>query len=283
MKKIIILGNGYIGNLLHSYLSVKYDVFKLSSKDVNYHSKIKLKDIISELNPHAIIGCYGFTGNPNIDQAETLKEECWNLNVTIPLSVSHVCAEEKIPYIHISSGCVYSGYEKEWNEDDKPNFGIFNESSFYSKTKHAFEVTSIHIPKTVVRIRMPFSSCDNQRNYINKILRYDNLIDAVNSRTCMDDFGLSILSIIDNGYAINLSKNQIVHAVNKNPLSTKEFIKEMSDLGIENKKWTLMPYQEMIFKSPRSNCIINTSDIVSHIFKEEVASLRETLKKMTLL
>ena len=47
---------------------------------------------------------------------------------------------------------------------------------FYSKTKHAFEVTSIHIPKTVVRIRMPFSSCDNQRNYINKILRYDNLV-----------------------------------------------------------------------------------------------------------
>ena len=43
MKKIIILGNGYIGNLLHSYLSVKYDVFKLSSKDINYHSKIKLK------------------------------------------------------------------------------------------------------------------------------------------------------------------------------------------------------------------------------------------------
>lgn len=133
MKKIIILGNGYVGNLLHDYLSTRYDVYKFGSKDVNYHSKIKLKDIISELHPHAIIGCYGFTGKPNIDQAETLKEECWHLNVNVPLTVSCVCAEEKIPYIHISSGCIYSGYKKEWNEYDKPNFGMFNESSFIQK------------------------------------------------------------------------------------------------------------------------------------------------------
>lgn len=96
----------------------------------------------------------------------------------------------------------------------------------------------------------------------------------------MDDFGLSMLSIINSGYAINLSKNQIVHAVNKNPLSTKEFIKEMSDLGIENKKWNLIPYQDMIFKAPRSNCVINTSDVISNIFREEVTSLRETLKRI---
>lgn len=280
MKKIIILGNGYVGNLLHNYLSTRYDVYKFGSKDVNYHSKIKLKDIISELHPHAIIGCYGFTGKPNIDQAETLKEECWHLNVNVPLTVSCVCAEEKIPYIHISSGCIYSGYEKEWNEYDKPNFGMFNESSFYSKTKHAFELISMDIPKTVVRIRMPFGSCDSYRNYINKILKYDTLINAINSRTCMDDFGLSMLSIINSGYAINLSKNQIVHAVNKNPLSTKEFIKEMLDLGIENKKWNLIPYQDMIFKAPRSNCVINTSDVISNIFREEVTSLRETLKRI---
>lgn len=280
MTKILILGNGYVGNILYNYLSVNHEVNKTERSNLDYHSKYVLSSFLRNTRPSVVIGAFGFTGDPNIDQAEILKEECWNLNVKIPFSVSSVCAEEKIPYIHISSGCIYSGYEKEWEEQDKPNFGIFDESSFYSKTKHAFELISESIPKTIVRIRMPFSSCKSQRNYINKILKYDTLINAINSRTCMSDLGRSILYMIDSGYAINVDENQVVHAVNDNPISTEDFIKEMSSLGIKNINWKLIPYREMKFKSPRSNCRLKTSNIVSYIFREEIIALRENLKEM---
>lgn len=279
MKKILILGDGYIGNEMHDHLCLKYEVIKISRNQVDYHDKFKLMNLLKEIYPSVVIGAFGFTGKPNIDQAETAKEECWNLNVNVPLMVSSVCAFERFPYVHISSGCIFSGYEKIWTEKDHPNFGIFNDSSFYSKTKHAFELVSDHIPKTTIRIRMPFSSCMNDRNYITKLIKYDTLIDAINSRTSVEELCESFEYLFENGY-FYIERNQLVHAVNPDPLSTKDFINELLKNGIENKKWNLIPYQDMIFKAPRSNCVINTSDVISNIFREEVTSLRETLKKI---
>jgi dTDP-4-dehydrorhamnose reductase len=57
------------------------------------------------------------------------------------------------PVIHIGSGCVYSGYDKIYSEEDTPDFGSDSyESSFYSKTKDAFEKLSRHMDRYIFRI-----------------------------------------------------------------------------------------------------------------------------------
>ena len=60
-------------------------------------------------------------GKPNVDEGELKKELCFELNTFGPLRVSNLCKTKNINYIHISSGCIYTGYDKCWEEDDEPN------------------------------------------------------------------------------------------------------------------------------------------------------------------
>ena len=107
---------------------------------------------------------------------------CYELNTFTPLRISNLCKTYGINYIHISSGCIYTGYEKQFTEEDAPNFGLFSkESSTYSKSKHAYELGCDY--GLIIRVRMPFCDQLHDRSYLTKILKYNNLINQVNSKT----------------------------------------------------------------------------------------------------
>ena len=141
MKKVIILGNGYVGSNLYDRLQFQegYNVNIERRKLLNYNDIKKLEQYIDKEKPDYIVNCSGFTGRPNVDEGELKKELCFELNTFAPLRISNLCKLKDINYIHISSGCIYSGYGKQYTEEDEPNFGLFDEdSSTYSKSKHAF-------------------------------------------------------------------------------------------------------------------------------------------------
>lgn len=255
--RVAILGNGYIGSNLNRVLSRQFEVALVGSADVNYHDKKTLSDWIFNNQFSVVVGAFGFTGRPNIDQAETRKKECWNLNVQVPLSVNQVCADMSVPFVHVSSGCIYTGYEKSWNETDDPNFGMFHESSFYSKTKHAFELVSAQLPGTILRIRMPFGDELNDRSLLTKLLKYDRLIDMKNSKTSVVDLSDSILHMIASGM-LDSSKRTTYHMVNPEPLTTSDVIKEMRAVGICNPNWSFVPIDQIPIVAPRSNCVIES-------------------------
>ena len=83
-------------------------------------------------------------------------------------------------FMHISSGCVYTGAEKEFTEEDPPNF-CFNseiEGSFYSGTKALSEELINKDSSFICRLRIPFDHVDGPRNYLSKIQNYQKLLDA---------------------------------------------------------------------------------------------------------
>ena len=255
---ITILGNGYVGKDLYETLSKYYNVSIHSKINLNYHDKNILSDYLKTNKINLVIGSFGFTGRPNIDEAEIKKPECWNLNVQIPLLVNMICADLKIPYTHISTGCVYNNYTKKWDETDIPNFGLFHPSSFYVKSKHAFELISDQFPNTLLRIRLPFSSNLNEdRNLLNKLLKYDNLIDFCNSKTYLGDLSFAIKTMIDDGTILS-DKKQLFHMVNPHPLTTTEIISEMKKYGLQNKNWNIIELDKLKTITPKSNCIITT-------------------------
>lgn len=256
--KILILGNGYVGKELYQILSNYYDVSIFANKDFNYHNKDLFASHLKSNKPNLVIGSFGFTGRPNIDEAEIKKEQCWNLNVQIPLMVNTICSDQNIPYTHLSTGCLYNNYSKDWNELDDPNFGLFGESSFYVKSKHAFELVSSHLPNTLLRIRLPFSNKLNEdRNLLNKLLKYNNLIDFCNSKTSLEDLSNSLKLMIDDGTILSNTK-QLFHMVNPYPLTTLEIITEMKKYGFENKNWKIIELNELKTITPKSNCILTT-------------------------
>ena len=163
--------------------------------------------------------------------------------------------------IHISSGCIYSGYAKEYTEKDLPNFGLFdNESSWYSKTKHAAELILKDRNAYIFRIRMPFTKDNTPRNFLNKVLKYDNLIDFDNSMTGIEDLAKFILNFLKKDWNAYLAPD-IFNVVNPGAISIREIVNIMRKYDIDNKNWKFVDIETLQLKANRSNCILDSSKI----------------------
>jgi len=264
MNPILILGKGYIGTSLYNHLKSKGLNVKLLSKvDIDYNNYFTFSNYLLFEKPSYVINCSGFTGVPNIDQAETLKKECWYLNTQGPVETNKACRSKGIDYIHLSSGCIYRGYNKDYNEEDTPNLGLYDNSSFYSKSKHAYETLAGNYGMTV-RIRMPYCSLTHERSYLNKILKFENLVETVNSKTSLHDLNNFLYYIIDN--KVRPNSVGILNFTNKFPLITTEVIKVIRDHNKipDNKEYKFVNFtQDLGLKAPRSNCRLSTEKLES--------------------
>lgn len=251
---VLILGAGYVGTELYTYSNKEnINYFLKSRKNLDYENVSTLHKFILNNGITHVINCAGFTGRPNVDEGEQKKKLCWELNVKLPLKISNVCKTLGIEYVHISSGCIYSGYEKEFTETDDPNFGLFDTSSFYSKTKHAFETLNEY--GCTIRVRMPFSDDLHERSYLTKILKYDNLVNYKNSKTYIPDLCNFIEYIVEN----NISTNSIgvINFVNPEAQDTKFVTEIMKVFNLENKNWKFVDIKDINIIAPRSNCVLS--------------------------
>ena len=271
-NKILILGKGYIGKGLFDFLSNNHIVLWKNRIELDYGNQKELNKFILNNGVSTVINCFGFTGKPNVDEAEAKKDICWELNVVTPLNVLNTCNNIGIKYIHISSGCIYSGYKREYLETDTPNFGLFDESSFYSKSKHAFETLSQENDLKIIRIRMPICyDINNPRSYLSKIMKYPNLIDMINSKTFIPDLCGFVESLMVN--CESWKGQDIYNVVNQDPLTTYDVIKILNDGNKGNwnnldPRWIALCELDTV--APRSNCVLdNTKASKFYKFKTE--------------
>jgi len=254
MKKVLILGKGYVGTNLYDFTkSLKTEYIIHSRETLDYTNLSILNKFILNNSITHVVNCFGFTGRPNVDECESRKEECWQLNVMLPLEISKICENLKIKYIHISSGCIYTGYDKEYTESDKPNFGMFNDSSFYSRSKHAFELFNNY--GCTIRVRMPFCNELNERSYLTKILKYDNLIDFKNSKTYIPDLSRFVDYLISND--VDCNDLGIINFVNPSAKTTKEVVDILTSYDLVNSNWNFVNVEDLKLAAPRSNCVLS--------------------------
>ena len=253
--KLLILGKGYIGTNLSNYLvKEKHEVYSFSRAELDYSDQERLYNFLIKQPVDAVINTSGFTGRPNVDECETKKELCWTLNVLLPKLIEDTCKDVDVNFIHVSSGCIYSGYEKDFTENDKPNFGMFEDySSFYSKSKHAGELNLDENFTNIIRIRMPIEGELTDKNLLNKLLKYDNIIDFKNSKTDITVLCEFVETVADNFQA------GIFNAVHGNSLSTTQVVDIMKEFGIENKSWKFVEYDDLDIVCNRSNCILDNA------------------------
>ena len=264
---ILILGKGYIGFYLNNYLSRMPDtnVTWLSKSIVDYTNPADLyKYFASTSKPDWIINASGYTGRPNVEACELDKENCLKYNVLVPLQLTEAANYLGIPIIHIGSGCVYTGHEKEFEESDPTNFGASTyESSFYSKTKDLFEKASAKNEKYIFRIRIPFNGVFEPKNYLYKILSYKHLISCKNSITCVGDLVEFVGRFINKP---TRPPTGIYNVVNENAIEAAEVVEMLSDAGLMQKRnpdYQFVSLDDAKFKVARSNCVLSTSKINS--------------------
>jgi dTDP-4-dehydrorhamnose reductase len=243
--KIAILGAGYIGANLDQLLrAIGHDVSLISHSAMDYHDTA----VAARLSKFGcVINAAGFTGRPNIDECETQKDLCWHLNVKVPITITRALAGSKCRLIHIGSGCIYDGYEKEFTETDAPNIGAC--SSFYSYCKQVFELLATG-RADILRIRMPI--CDQvnyPRNYLSKIANYNRLIDARNSKTYVPDLAGFIAALLQTD-----QPPSTYNVVNQAAMTTREVI---AACGMKEPQWVEL--SELGLLAHRSNCVLSNA------------------------
>lgn len=260
---ILILGGGFIGTHVYKYLEGRFFSVKLLKREeLDYTNPDLFKPYLEKNKPQYVINCCGYTGYPNVDACETNKDDCVFYNIHAPLLVHKTCLDLGIKTIYISSGCIYTGYEKAFTELDSPNFGIFNnESSYYSKTKHIFELAS-HFQLNdlaIFRIRMPFTTTLEHKNYLYKIFKYNKLITLKNSLTFLEDLNRLIFRFCQ---ADNF-KGGIYNVVNTEPLEAFDVVELFKKAGLENPEWNFIKLEDLDTLAKRSNCILSNEKVRS--------------------
>lgn len=256
----VILGKGFVGTHLSRYFkrnNIEHKIY--SQSELDYTDPTVLRDYFLENDKDIkwVINCSGYTGVPNVDACEDNKELCYTYNVLYPMQVVKLCTQFKIPVIHVGSGCIYSGYDKVYTEEDTPNFGIYSDkSSYYSKCKHVFETFAKEFNCYVLRIRIPFTDTLTRKNYFSKLLNYDTLINELNSVTSLNDFDEFVVRFI-----AAKPEYGIYNVVNPEPVKAEEVVHILKQNNIVNSKWKFIDLKDLNTKANRSNCVLSTSKI----------------------
>jgi dTDP-4-dehydrorhamnose reductase len=264
---ILLLGaTGYVGTAfcrLFDLEGVKY--LSATRKEVDYTDPLTLRKLIREANPSFLINCAGFTGKPNVDACEVHKPECLFGNAVLPGLIRSVCESEKLAWGHVSSGCIYTGSRPDgtgFTEEDDPNFSFrTNNCSFYSGTKALGEECLDGAGQNYVwRLRIPFNSVDNSRNYLTKLLRYERLLDATNSLSHLDEFVWACWQTWEKKIPYG-----IYNVTNPGSVTTREVVELMQNSIAPNRSFSYFESEEqfmnMAAKTPRSNCSMDSTKL----------------------
>lgn len=190
--KILIFGNGYIGNRCATAWG---DDAVLSTVRVN--SKEDALSEIRRVNPDAVLNCAGVTGTPNVDWCDAHQMETIRGNVLMPIQLADACQEAGIYLLHMGSGCIFYGDaphpDKAWREND---FG--NPLPTYSRAKFAADLVLSTLPNVgIARIRMPIDYIPGGRNMIDKLAKYPKIVDVENSVTIIEDMLVAFKQLLE--------------------------------------------------------------------------------------
>jgi dTDP-4-dehydrorhamnose reductase len=291
---IVLLGaTGYIGEAFARELSRRGQSFTvLSRAQVDYSRFEVLLKYLQETKPEFVINAAGYTGKPNVDACESAQADTLQGNTLLPVTVAQACATSKIPWGHVSSGCIFAGakvsrggqttVEKDltrpelrelaakhpeaiqgFSEGDEPNFSFRRAPcSFYSGTKALAEEAIAGVGRSYIwRLRIPFDEVDNGRNYLAKVQRYPKVYDNVNSISHRGDFVRACLDL----WAAR-GPFGIYNVVNPGFVTTRQVVEAIQRVLKPQRRFEYWASDEEFYrvaaKTPRSNCVLDTSKLV---------------------
>ena len=261
----VILGSsGYVGSKISHYLTKNESkVVGISRAVLDYTNPKTLKEFLRSKKPVFLINAAGYTGKPNVDACELAKADCLDGNAVLPGTIRQVCEELKITWGHVSSGCIYSGRRPDgegWKEEDEPNFSFRSSPcSFYSGTKALGEEVLEGAKNCFIwRLRIPFNEGRNPRNYLQKLLNYDRLLEAENSVSHLDEFVQKCIECFTQEI-----EPGVYNMTNPGSITTRQVTEWMVEEGVTDKNFNFFEneaeFMDQAAKTPRSNCVLDTT------------------------
>lgn len=241
---MILIGHGYVGGAIHR---------ELVRRNINHRWITHTEALSSTLKAKSIINCAAYTGMPNIDDCEKNRHETAEGNIVFPVKLEQL--NPGTPIVHITTGCVYSGYiEGGWTEEHEPNF-TYNTGSFYSGSKIIEQkLLEFYMNKSyLLRIRMPFGSEPNEKNLITKMRRFNKLINSSNTISFIDDVVDVVIA-----FASKLPTPGIYNVCNPGVVSMREIA---DAIGLDKPWFTEEEFAKFV-AVPRANCNVNVDKLM---------------------
>ena len=264
---LLLGGSGYVGGAYRAMLeSCNLPYLNLCRAETDYTDRQVLRDTIRSLQPSFLVNCAGYTGKPNVDACETDKTRCLFGNVVLPGRIAEVCADENLPWGHVSSGCIFTGSRPDgsgFTEDDLPNFSFRSPlCSFYSGTKAlGEEILKEYENVYIWRLRIPFNHQDGPRNYLTKMMRYDRILDATNSVSHLNEFVAACHACFEREIPFG-----VYNITNPGSITARQVIEWIQDAGIIEKTFSFFKNEDEFMQkaalTPRSNCVLDSSKLM---------------------
>ena len=263
MNYLLLGKNGYVGKKFSLLQNLSDNLISIGRDTVNYCDKKLLGEFIKQNHIDFVINAAGYTGKPNVDACELAKAKRSFGNSVLPGVIREVCEDLNIPWGHVSSGCIYSGRRPDgggWREDDEPNFSFRSQPcSFYSGTKALGEEVLEGAENCFVwRLRIPFNHEPSPRNYLQKLLNYENLLEAENSVSHLEEFCRKCIECFTKDI-----EPGIYNMTNPGSITTSQVTEWMIREELTDKKFNFFKTEEEFMlkaaKTPRSNCVLDTS------------------------
>ena len=278
---LLLGGGGYVGTAFCEFFACSgIDYLSASRRFLDYTNLDTLTDFLVAAKPYFVINCAGYVGKPNVDECESNKAECLKGNAVLPGIVGEACRRNQIPWGHVSSGCIYTGTREDgsgFGENDEPNFCFrTNNCSFYSGTKAlGEECLSSFSDVYTWRLRMPFNKIDSRRNYLSKLMRYDQLLDATNSLSLLTDFVRCSWQCWDKRVPFG-----IYNITNGGAVTTREIVDMIKASKTCNKDFRFFDSEEHFMKvaakAPRSNCVLDNRKL--HDVGISISDVRDAIR-----
>ena len=287
---LLLGGHGYVGQAFANNLQSRGLVFAAPShQDLDATSKDAVARMVGTLKPRYVINAIGYTGRPNIDSTEQEKSLTLTANTTVPCVLGEVLTAQKVPFGHVSSGCIYDGSRPDGTpltENDAPNFAFSHpNASWYSRTKAMAEtVLADSSTCTIWRLRIPFDQFDHERNYLTKLMRYERLLEVNNSISQLQEFAAACIESLERRIPPG-----IYNVTNPGAIRTSEVAKALRQHGLCDREFQFFPSEEDFLAVPgrvkRANCILSSDKLAATgiTLREVHEALDWTLRRWKML
>ncbi|QDV43220.1 dTDP-4-dehydrorhamnose reductase [Stieleria neptunia] len=264
MHIALIGASGYVGSEFTQQINDRgHQMTAIGRSNCDVYSVSSLLSVLEDASPDILINCAGYTGKPNVDACELDKANCIAGNTVLPGVIQEACETIGIPWGHVSSGCIFTGRRADGNgftELDEPNFSFRqNNCSWYSGTKALGEEVLAGASKCYIwRLRIPFSNIDSPRNYLSKVQRYENLLEAENSLSNLPEYVAAALDCFEKNVPFGT-----YNLTNPGSVATSEVVEMIKEAGVSDKEFRFFDSEDEFMakaaKTPRSNCVMDSS------------------------
>jgi len=224
IMRIFVFGaNGMLGNYVKTYLANHYEVIGITRKDydilnISQDSLTKFLKSVRIKKDDVIINCAGIIPQTGVNE----KRNYYLVNTLFPIILSFVCQQLKVKMLHITTDCVFSGKDGNYDENSIPD-----ETNDYGTSKSLGEIIEATVIRTSIigeQLGQNYSLLEWIRS--NKNGEINGYVDHHwNGVTC-----LQLAKIIHGIISQNLFWKGCKHIFSPSPVSKYELLKIINDV-----------------------------------------------------